>query len=75
MDPDLVIDNYLERPDLSLERLTTIQLGEVYHNTFDFIISNRNCTGEGNDRRGTGEYPTSASVNQCSSRRSRCALQ
>ncbi|WP_082278296.1 DUF1561 family protein, partial [Leptospira interrogans] len=51
MDPDLVIDNYLERPDLSLERLTTIQLGEVYHNTFDFIISNRNCTGEGDDRR------------------------
>ncbi|QOI51772.1 DUF1561 domain-containing protein [Leptospira interrogans] len=75
MDPDLVIDNYLERPDLSLERLTTIQLGEVYHNTFDFIISNRNCTGEGDDRRGTGEYPTSASVNQCSSRRNRCALQ
>ncbi|WP_154643601.1 DUF1561 family protein, partial [Leptospira interrogans] len=56
-------------------RLTTIQLGEVYHNTFDFIISNRNCTGEGDDRRGTGEYPTSASVNQCSNRRSRCALQ
>ncbi|EMY04748.1 PF07598 family protein [Leptospira interrogans str. 2002000626] len=75
MDPDLIIDNYLERPDLSLERLTTIQLGEVYHNTFDFIISNRNCTGEGDDRRGTGEYPTSASVNQCSNRRSRCALQ
>ncbi|MGE8802146.1 DUF1561 domain-containing protein [Leptospira kirschneri] len=76
-DPFLIIDNYLERPDLSLERLTTIQLGEVYSNTFDFIISNRNCTGEGDNRRGTGEYPTSASVNQCSSRRSssRCALQ
>ncbi|EMM98470.1 PF07598 family protein [Leptospira noguchii str. 2007001578] len=75
-DPVLVIDNYLERPDLSLERLITIQLGEVYHNTFDFTISNRDCTGEGNNRRGTGEYSTSTSVNQCSNRRSsRCALQ
>ncbi|EMO39396.1 DUF1561 domain-containing protein [Leptospira noguchii] len=75
-DPVLVIDNYLERLDLFLERLTTIQLGEVYHNTFDFIISNRDCTGEGNNRRGTGEYSTSTSVNQCSNRRSsRCAIQ
>ncbi|WP_154643594.1 DUF1561 family protein, partial [Leptospira interrogans] len=56
-------------------RLTTIQLGEVYHNTFDFIISNRNCTGEGDDRRGTGQYPVSTSVNQCPGRSGRCMLQ
>ncbi|EMN54581.1 hypothetical protein LEP1GSC089_3779 [Leptospira interrogans serovar Autumnalis str. LP101] len=39
---------------------------------FDSMVSNRNCTGEGEDRRGSGEYPTSTSVNQCPS--GRCAL-
>ncbi|ULH28072.1 DUF1561 domain-containing protein [Leptospira weilii] len=65
--------NYLELPNRILMILITIQLREVYHNTFDFIISNRNCTGEGDDRRGTGGYPTSASVNQCSGG-GRCTL-
>ncbi|UOG49613.1 DUF1561 domain-containing protein [Leptospira noguchii] len=69
-----VVRNLLSRPDRTLERLTTIQLGEYHHNLFDFVISNRNCTGEGEDRRGTGEYPISASVNQCSSVDGRCAL-
>ncbi|EMO88625.1 hypothetical protein LEP1GSC024_0734 [Leptospira noguchii str. 2001034031] len=36
------------------------------------MVSNRNCTGEGEDRRGSGQYPTSASVNQC--KRGRCVL-
>nr|WP_235596437.1 DUF1561 family protein [Leptospira weilii] len=31
-------------------------------------------TGEGDDRRGTGGYPTSASVNQCSGGGGRCTL-
>ncbi|ENO63112.1 PF07598 family protein [Leptospira borgpetersenii serovar Mini str. 201000851] len=66
--------DYLEIPDRTLTRLITIQLGEVYHNTFDFAISNRNCTGEGDDRRGTGGYPASTSVNQCSRRGGRCTL-
>ncbi|EMY75996.1 PF07598 family protein [Leptospira weilii serovar Ranarum str. ICFT] len=69
----LEVINRLETPDRTLTVFITIQLGQVYHNTFDFIIANRNCTGEGEDRRGTGGYPTSASVNQCS-RGDRCAL-
>ncbi|MDQ7245919.1 DUF1561 family protein [Leptospira borgpetersenii] len=73
-DPLQVIYN-LEAPDRTLTVLITMQLGDVDRNTFNFIISNRNCTGEGNDRRGTGEYPTSGSVNQCSGEgSSRCAL-
>ncbi|AXR62709.1 DUF1561 domain-containing protein [Leptospira mayottensis] len=72
MDPLQVIYN-LEAPDRALTVLITIQLGDLDHNAFNFIISNRNCTGEGDDRRGTGEYPTSASVNQCPGS-SRCAL-
>ncbi|WP_155276064.1 DUF1561 family protein, partial [Leptospira borgpetersenii] len=70
------INNLETPPDRILARLITIQLGVVYRNTFDFAISNRNCTGEGNDRRGTGEYPTSTSVNQCPRREGdgRCTL-
>ncbi|EMO54672.1 PF07598 family protein [Leptospira noguchii] len=71
MDPNQVMNN-LERPNRTLDALATIQLGEPYQSIFDFLISNNNCTGEGEDRRGTGEYPTSMSVNQCAS--NRCAL-
>ncbi|ASP41605.1 hypothetical protein AMR47_06145 [Leptospira interrogans] len=57
----------------TLIRFTTIQsLGMLTTNMFDSMVSNRNCTGEGEDRRGSGEYPTSTSVNQCPS--GRCAL-
>ncbi|EMN04772.1 PF07598 family protein [Leptospira kirschneri serovar Bim str. 1051] len=70
-DPVQVIDN-LEQSDRTLTYFATIQLGEFYHNFTDLVISNRNCTGEGEGRRGTGEYPTSATVNQCSE--GRCAL-
>ncbi|OQM33023.1 DUF1561 family protein, partial [Leptospira interrogans] len=71
MDPIQAINN-LEQPDRTLRYFVTIQLGEFYHNFTDLVISNRNCTGEGEGRRGTGEYPTSATVNQCSE--GRCAL-
>ncbi|WP_082760963.1 DUF1561 family protein, partial [Leptospira alstonii] len=70
----LQVMNRLETPDRTLTVLITVQLSEVYHNTFDFIIANRNCTGEGEDRRGTGGYPTGASVNQCPDGGGRCAL-
>ncbi|OOV40283.1 hypothetical protein B1J93_18340 [Leptospira kirschneri serovar Pomona] len=60
--------NYLEMSSWTLERFVTAQLGGFYHNTFDFTISNRNCTGEGRDRRGSGGYPTRTTVNQCSGR-------
>ncbi|ENO70444.1 PF07598 family protein [Leptospira interrogans serovar Valbuzzi str. Valbuzzi] len=71
-DPNHIITN-LERPNVTLTRFTTIELGGLYQNTFDFLISNNNCTGESEDRRGTGNYPSSTSVNQCSGD-GRCAL-
>ncbi|WP_061270235.1 DUF1561 family protein, partial [Leptospira interrogans] len=71
-DPNHIITN-LERPNVTLTTFTTIELGGLYQNTFDFLISNNNCTGEGEDRRGTGNYPSSTSVNQCSGD-GRCAL-
>ncbi|UOG62106.1 DUF1561 domain-containing protein [Leptospira noguchii] len=72
MDPNQIIRNLEARPDRTLTRLTTIQLGELYNNPLDFLVSNWNCTGEGEDRRGSGHYPTSASINQCIS--GRCTL-
>ncbi|EMK22392.1 hypothetical protein LEP1GSC008_1622 [Leptospira kirschneri serovar Bulgarica str. Nikolaevo] len=55
-----------------LQRLITIELGHYYQNPLNVMISNSNCTGEGEDRRGTGKSPTSTSVNQCAS--GRCTL-
>ncbi|UOG53362.1 DUF1561 domain-containing protein [Leptospira noguchii] len=74
MDPNQVISN-LEFPNRVLRILVTIQLGDLHQNTFDVMVSNRNCTGEGEGRRGTGGFPTSTSVNQCSSESGRCMLQ
>ncbi|MDI7225195.1 DUF1561 domain-containing protein [Leptospira santarosai] len=71
-DPNQIVRNLEARPDRTLVRLTTVELGQMYHNTFDSMVSNMNCSGEGEDRRGTGEFPTSASVNRCAS--DRCAL-
>ncbi|AXR66917.1 DUF1561 domain-containing protein [Leptospira mayottensis] len=70
----LEVINNLQTPNRTLARLVTIQLREAYHNIFDFMISNRDCTGEGDDRRGTGRYPTSTLVNRCSMRGGRCTL-
>ncbi|EMJ54159.1 hypothetical protein LEP1GSC111_0992 [Leptospira interrogans str. UT126] len=67
-----IINDYLEEADRTLTVLVTIQLEQAYQNLFDFMVSNMNCTGEGENRRGSGGYPTSATVNQCSG--GRCAL-
>ncbi|ALO01733.1 hypothetical protein LIH_15410 [Leptospira interrogans serovar Hardjo-prajitno] len=73
-DPVQVMNN-LEMSSWTLEILVTAQLEGLYYNTFDFTISNRNCTGEGRDRRGSGGYPTRTTVNQCSGRGGgRCVL-
>ncbi|WP_157432364.1 DUF1561 family protein, partial [Leptospira interrogans] len=70
-DPFQVISN-LGIPSRPLLRLITIRLDRIYNNIFDFMISNRDCSGEGEDRRGTGRYPISTLVNQCSG--GRCTL-
>nr|WP_275890349.1 DUF1561 family protein [Leptospira noguchii] len=75
LSPDQVIRNLEERSESTLtELVTTMQLGQVYQNPLDTMISNRDCTGEGEDRRGTGQYPISTSVNQCTTTGGRCTL-
>ncbi|WP_025183637.1 DUF1561 family protein, partial [Leptospira kirschneri] len=73
-DLEQVIRN-LRGPNSLLIGLSTLQLERFYRNPLDSMVSNRNCTGEGSDRRGTGEYPASVLVNQCSSKSGRCSLQ
>ncbi|EKR64615.1 MULTISPECIES: DUF1561 domain-containing protein [Leptospira] len=63
----------LEGPGRTMLVLTTIQPVGAYESVFGLMVSNRDCTGEGEDRRGSGRYPISSLVNQCSG--GRCTLQ
>ncbi|EKO59511.1 PF07598 family protein [Leptospira kirschneri str. H2] len=75
LSPDQVIRNLEERSESTLtELVTTMQLGQTYHNFLDTMMSNRDCTGEEEDRRGTGQYPASTSINQCTTIGGRCGL-
>ncbi|MCD1165256.1 DUF1561 domain-containing protein, partial [Leptospira interrogans] len=71
MDPNEVI-NRLENGS-TLTELTTIQPVRIYDIPFSLTVSTRDCTGDGDGRRGSGRYPTSSLINQCSG--GRCILQ
>ncbi|WP_017850947.1 DUF1561 domain-containing protein [Leptospira interrogans] len=71
MDPNEVI-NRLEN-GRTLTTLTTIRPVGTYENPFSLTVSSRDCTGDGDDRRGSGRYPISSLINQCSG--GRCILQ
>lgn len=47
--------------------LDLIEMRQAYNNPFEQIISVANCTGEGDDRRGSGRFPTAVLINQCGS--------
>lgn len=53
--------------------LFAMQLGEFYENALTGYVSNNNCTGDGENRRGNRHYPTSQTINQCLS--GRCIVQ
>lgn len=53
--------------------LFAMQLGEFYENSLTGYVSNNNCTGDGENRRGSRDYPTSQTINQCLS--GRCIVQ
>lgn len=53
----------------SIDNISLISAEGVYMSAFAENISLNNCTGEGDDRRGSGAMPTSALVNQCASGR------
>ena len=53
----------------SIDNISLISAEGAYINPFAERVSLNNCTGEGDDRRGSGALPTSAFVNQCASGR------
>lgn len=58
---------------LRIYMLFSLQLREVYHNPLSAFVSSNNCSGEGEDRRGSGVLPISSMINQCAS--GRCLIQ
>lgn len=54
--------------------MTTLQLVGLESKPLNFVMSQSNCTGEGEGRRGTGYIPTSATMSVCSDG-GRCAVQ
>ncbi|WP_181881887.1 DUF1561 family protein [Helicobacter sp. MIT 14-3879] len=51
----------------------SLRLREIYPNPIAEFVSNNNCSGEGEDRRGSATIPLSTFINQCAS--GRCILQ
>lgn len=56
----------------TLNGVALFAMRDFYTDSLDREISNHSCTGDGEDRRGSGLFPSAASVNQCVS--GRCAL-
>ncbi|KEG21578.1 DUF1561 family protein [Bartonella bacilliformis] len=72
-DPNLVLLRLAQRSHLNIvSSFATLQLIGEETNPLSVTISQNNCTGEGDDRRGNGRLPISALVNQCVS--GRCPL-
>ncbi|MGH1601184.1 DUF1561 family protein [Campylobacter majalis] len=53
----------------NVNALAVLRVGEVYQNTFNYVISFDNCTGFGDHRRGNARLPSADAVNQCASGR------
>ncbi|EMK05672.1 PF07598 family protein [Leptospira kirschneri str. MMD1493] len=70
-DPDEVIARMEE--GRTLTSFTTVRPVGTYDVPFSLTVSSRDCTGDGDDRRGSGRYPISSLINQCSG--GRCILQ
>lgn len=56
-----------------LYMLYHLRLREIYPNPIAAFVSNNNCSGEGEGRRGSASMPLSSFINQCAS--GRCVLQ
>ncbi|MCZ2204490.1 DUF1561 family protein, partial [Bartonella sp. A05] len=62
----------LHQPGAQIPFFATLRLTGVEQRPLNVVMSQRNCTGEGDDRRGNKEFPRSSTVNQCLS--GRCPL-
>lgn len=62
-----------QRGTARIDSFTTLQLTGLEQNPLNFVMSQNNCTGEGEGRRGNKNIPLSATVNLCSG--GRCSIQ
>ncbi|AGF74294.1 hypothetical protein BAnh1_04130 [Bartonella australis AUST/NH1] len=68
----LILSRITQQRNPSVTAFATLRLTEIRAQPLSVMISQSNCTGEGEGRRGNKQVPTSASVNQCDS--GRCPL-
>ncbi|ALE03658.1 DUF1561 family protein [Bartonella ancashensis] len=67
--PDIFFRLLSRREDYTLYSFSTFQMRQLNIPPLNLFVSQNNCTGEGEDRRGSGRLPAAAFINQCSSGR------
>ncbi|AGF74299.1 hypothetical protein BAnh1_04180 [Bartonella australis AUST/NH1] len=70
--PNIILFRLTQQRNPVVTAFATLRLAGEASQPLSVTISQNNCTGEGEDRRGNKQLPTSASVNQCAS--GRCPL-
>ncbi|MCZ2329035.1 DUF1561 family protein, partial [Bartonella sp. F02] len=70
--PDIILSYIIQRRNVTLTAFNTLQLISQDQEPLSVVMSQNNCTGEGNDRRGSRMFPRSSTVNQCS--KGRCSI-
>ncbi|PAF54245.1 hypothetical protein BKH42_01700 [Helicobacter sp. 13S00482-2] len=68
-DPNLVYLRLSNRGTANITSVGLLELTGAASNPVSVTFSENNCTGEGDDRRGSARTPSSALVNQCASGR------
>ena len=71
--PEQFIDRITINRTRTIGLFTLYEVTNYYENPFEVSISQNNCAGEGEDRRGNLFFPRSGLINQCAS--GRCAIQ
>lgn len=56
-------------PHARVLNVGVLNANTFYHNSFEGFVSVANCTGEGEDRRGSASLPSASFINQCASGR------
>ncbi|MCZ2204491.1 DUF1561 family protein [Bartonella sp. A05] len=72
-DPNTIMSRFIRSRSATITSFAALQLTGEVTNPLSVVMSQRNCTGEGDERRGNREPPRSSTVNQCLS--GRCSIQ
>ncbi|MCZ2204492.1 DUF1561 family protein [Bartonella sp. A05] len=68
-DPQTVLSRMIQGRQATIRSLAVLQLTGQEQRPLSVVMSQRNCTGDGDDRRGSRKFPRSTAVNQCDSGR------